>query len=161
MITSISSLGSLVPVVVLSIALCAPAVASNGDPTTPLFGSHPPTYPKVPFGNKPCESLNAEELRSIGASTNTPTKPDRAPANLPFDNVCTYSGFSVGYMTEIDYTSNMHGNRSTSRTAPTNLPGAFYDRQGGLWFTKNGYYVTLEHSHELSEKAAHIIVGKL
>ncbi len=160
MTTSASSFGSLARSVVLAVAFCAPALASGGDPTTPLFGSHPPVY-KVPFGNKPCDSLSAEELRSIGASTNPPGKPDRAPANLPFDNICTYSGFSVGYMSEIDYTSNLNGNHSTSRTAPADLPGAFYDRQGGLWFTKNGYYVTLEHSHELSEKAAHIIVGKL
>ena len=161
MTTSISSFKSLVRSIVLATALCAPALASDSNPTTPLFGSHPPANPKVPFGNKPCESLNAEELRSIGASTTAPIRPDRAPATLPFDNLCFYGGFSVGYMTEIDYTSNMRGNRSASRMAPTDLPGAFYDRQGGLWFTKNGYYVTLEQSHVLSEKAAHIIVGKL
>jgi streptogramin lyase len=61
----------------------------------------------------------------------------------------------------IDYRTNMDANRSSSRSAPADLPGAVYDRQGGLWFTNNGYYVVLSHSHQLSEQAARIIVGKL
>ena len=134
--------------VVLATALCASALAYSGEP-------------KVPFGNKPCQSLSANEERSLGLAADTMGKLDRAPANLPFDNICTYRELRVGYMTEIDYKANMDGNRSSLRTAPADLPGAFYDRQGGLWFTKNGYYVVLSHSQKLSEQAARIIVGKL
>jgi hypothetical protein len=156
-----SRFGSLGRSVVLATALSASALAYSDEPATSPFGPHPPTYPKVPFGNKPCQSLSANEERSLGLAADTLGKPDRAPGNLPFDNICTYRELQVGYMTGIDYRTNMDANRSSSRTAPADLPGAFYDRQGGLWFTKNGYYVVLSHSHQLSEHAARIIVGKL
>jgi hypothetical protein len=161
MTISRSRFGPLGRSVVLATALCASALAYSGEPATSLFGPHSPSFPKVPFGNKPCQSLSANEERSLGLAADTLGKSDRAPANLPFDNICTYRELQVGYMTEIDYRTNMEGNRSSSRTAPADLPGAFYDRQGGLWFAKNGYYVVLSHSHQLSEPAARIIVGKL
>ena len=147
--------------VILATALCASALTYSGEPATSLYGPHPPSYPKVPFENKPCQSLSANEERALGLAADTPGKPDRAPATLPIDNICTYRELQVGYMTEIDYRTNSNANRSSSRTAPADLPGAFYDRQGGLWFTKNGYYVVLSHSLKLSEQAARIIVGKL
>jgi len=42
----------------------------------------------------------------------------------------------VGYMTQMDYTSNKESKQSKSKQAPTDLPGAFYDKQGGLWLSQ-------------------------
>jgi hypothetical protein len=39
--------------------------------------------------------------------------------------------------------------------------GAFYDKQGGLWFTKNGYNVVVAGGSTYVEKTARIIAGKL
>jgi hypothetical protein len=111
--------------------------------------------------------LSAEELKQIeqkglGYARPSSGKPDRAPATLPFENVCSYEGYiQVGYMTQIDFQTNRDGNRSTSHTAPNDLPQAFYDKQGGLWFEKNGYYVVVSGKSALREAAARIIVGKL
>jgi hypothetical protein len=125
------------------------------------FGNKEPTRPKVPFGNQPCQSLSVADLQSLKMSSSPPGKPDRAPATLPFDNLCFYGRMHLGYMTQIDYDSNKEGNRSSSYTAPADLPGAFYDKQGGLWFTKNGYYVVVSGSHDVDEKLARAIAAKL
>lgn len=122
---------------------------------------------KVPFGNAPCKSLTQEEQQSLeqkalGYARPTPGKPDRAPATLPFDNVCFYSSYvNVGYMTQADYETNSTANRSASQTAPGDLPRAFYDNQAGLWFATNGYYVTVKGSKQLREEAARVIAAKL
>jgi hypothetical protein len=160
----------------LTLAACQDSTPSASNPAqsasaSPVNASLPrqsgPTPPKVPFGNRPCQSLSQIEQKQIeqqalGYSEPVPGKPDRAPATLPFDNVCFYRGHvNVGYMTKIDYDTNNGGNRSTSRTAPSDLPQAFYDKQGGLWFTKNGYYVVVSGSHKLLEQVARIIAAKL
>jgi hypothetical protein len=125
------------------------------------------TLAKVPFGNVPCKSLTQEEQQSLeqkalGYARPTPGKPDRAPATLPFDNVCFYSSYvNVGYMTQADYETNSTANRSASQTAPGDLPRAFYDNQAGLWFATNGYYVTVKGSKKLREEAARVIAAKL
>jgi hypothetical protein len=123
-----------------------------------------PTVPKVPFNNQPCQSLSAADLNGLGLG-NDKAKPDRAPATLPVDNFCTYTSNSqdaqVSYMTEGDYRMNDDANRSTSRVAPSDLPGAFYDAQGGLWFAKDGYYVVIAGRNTYKEHVAHIVVGKL
>lgn len=130
-------------------------------------GQNAPTPPKVPFGNTPCKSLSQDEQKDLeqkglGYSRPVAGKPDRAPATLPFDNTCSYGGHvNVGYMTKADYDTNQNGNRSSSSTAPSDLPGSFYDRQGGLWFAKNGYYAVISGSHKLTEQAARVIVAKL
>jgi hypothetical protein len=64
-------------------------------------------------------------------------------------------------MTKGDYDLNSHGNRSTTRQAPTDLPGAFYDDQGGLWIAKNGYYVVVSGRQAFREPVARLIAGKL
>jgi hypothetical protein len=125
-----------------------------------------PAPPKVPFGNRPCESLSAADETGLKLSTPVTAKPDRAPATLAIDNMCTYThGGSrlaqVGYMTQMDYRTNSEGNRSTSRQAPIDLPGAFYDKQGGLWLSKNGYYVVVSGKSDLREPVARIIAKKL
>ena len=135
-------------------------------PSSP--GQNAPTPPKVPFGNAPCKSLSQDEQeedleqKALGYARPAPGKADRAPATLPFDNTCSYGGHvNVGYMTKADYETNQNGNRSSSHTAPSDLPGAFYDRQGGLWFAKNGYYAVISGSSKLVEQAARLIVAKL
>jgi hypothetical protein len=127
----------------------------------------PPTVPKVPFGNQPCQSLTAADGQALGM-TKMVGKADRAPATLPIDNFCTYLqgdganvGTEIGYVTDIDYQTNRDGNRSTSHQAPADLPGAFYDRQGGLWFAKNGYDVVVSGANKFKEPAAHLVAAKL
>ncbi len=93
-------------------------------------------------------------------------KADRAQATLPFDNVCNYLRggnryAQVGYQTKGDYDMNNSGNRSTEHQAPGDLPGAFYDRQGGLWLARNGYYVVVAGQRNLKEPVARVIAGKL
>ena len=125
------------------------------------------TVPKVPFGNQPCQSLTAGEGQTLGM-TKIVAKADRAPATLPIDNFCTYLqgdganvGAQIGYVTDIDYKTNHDGNQSTSHHAPTDLPGAFYDKQGGLWFTKDGYDVVVSGASKYREPVAHLLVAKL
>lgn len=126
----------------------------------------PSNLPKVPFGNQPCQSLSQAEQQTLeqkawGHVELVSGKADRAPAGLPFDNICTYHEFGVSYMTQGDYKFNRDGNHSTEHPDPTDLPGAFYDRQGGLWFARNGYYVRIAGSSKLDESAAHVIAAKL
>ena len=125
-----------------------------------------PTPPKVPFGNNPCGSLSAADQAQLKLTTPVDAKPDRAPATLAANNMCTYTHggtrlAQVGYMTQMDYTTNSDGNRSKSKQAPADLPGAFYDKQGGLWLSKNGYYVVVSGKSELREPVARIIAKKL
>jgi hypothetical protein len=122
--------------------------------------------PKVPFGNQPCQSLSAADQATLQFPGTLTGRPDRAPATLPYDNVCTWDHggtryVQIGYQAKIDYDANRGGNQSTSHQAPTDLPGAFYDRQGGLWFTKNGYFVVVSGKSKLREPVAKILAAKL
>ncbi len=125
-----------------------------------------PTLPKVPFGNQPCQSLSSADQAALKMTGPVVAKPDRAPATLPFDNMCTYVHggtryAQVGYQVKADYDLNSSGNRSTDHQAPGDLPGAFYDKQAGLWFVKNGYYVVVSGRSELREPVARVIAAKL
>lgn len=127
---------------------------------------HGQTPPKVPFNNQPCQSLAAADQATLKMDGPLKTTPFRAPATLMFDNVCSYYHggtrvSQIGYMTKADYDGNKSGNRSTTRQAPTDLPGAFYDAQGGLWIAKNGYYVVVSGKQAFREPAARLIAGKL
>lgn len=122
--------------------------------------------PKVPFAHQPCQSLSQDEqkqieMQALGYATPVAGKPDRAPATLPFDNVCIYHDFSVGYMSQDDYQVNHDSNRSTEHADPRDLPDAFYGKQDGLWFRKNGYYVNVEGRGRLQEPVAKAIAAKL
>jgi hypothetical protein len=135
-------------------------------PLSGLGQSKGPKVPKVPFGNKPCESLSPADRASLKMPETVQGKPDRAPATLTIDNVCTYSNSGsqhaqIGYQTKVDYDANSTGNRSKTRQAPADLAGAFYDGQGGLWFTKNGYYVVVSGRSALREPVARLLAGKL
>jgi hypothetical protein len=156
----------------LALASCghsaAPPQAESPAPAESLAalmgGQHQLTLPKVPFGNAPCQTLSADDQKALGATQPGAGKPDRAPAGLPFDNVCMYYpalGVTVGYQAKVDYDMNHDSNRSTDRQAPAGLPGAFYDRQGGLWLAKDGYYVVLNGSQALIEKASPVVAAKL
>jgi hypothetical protein len=125
-----------------------------------------PTPPKVPFNNQPCQSLAAADQVTLKMNGPLKATPGRAPGNLTFDNVCSYDHggtrvSQIGYMTKGDYDLNGPGNRSTTRQAPTDLPGAFYDDQGGLWIAKNGYYVVVSGRQAFREPVARLIAGKL
>jgi hypothetical protein len=56
---------------------------------------------------------------------------------------------------------NRDGNRSTEHAAPADLPDAFYAKQSGLWFKKNGYCVNVEGDSRLLEPVARAIAAKL
>jgi len=134
--------------------------------STGLNGQRPPALPKVPFGHRPCRSLSSGDQAAVEMAGPVVAKPDRAPATLPFDNVCTYlrgetRHAQVGYRTKADYDLNKKGNRSTDHQAPGNLPGAFYDKQAGLWFAKNGYYVVVSGRSDLKQPVARVIAAKL
>jgi len=122
--------------------------------------------PKVPFGNQPCQSLSAADQATLGFPGTLTGRPDRAPANTPHDNVCTWDHggsryVQIGYQAKIDYDANRSGNQSDKHQAPADLPGAFYDRQGGLWFAKNGYFVVVSGKSKFREPVAKILVAKL
>jgi hypothetical protein len=143
--------------VATALELAAPSIVGNAGQ---------PTLPKVPFGNKPCQSLTSSDEATLKVSGPLDRRADRAPATLPYDSFCSYTHggtlvTQVGYQTKLDYDANSSGNRSTTRKAPADLPGAFYDRQGGLWFTKNGYYVVIAGRSAFREPVARIVAGKL
>ena len=125
-----------------------------------------PEPPKVPFANQPCQSLSSNDQAALKMFTPVHANASRAPGTLTFDNVCDYihggtRQVQIGYMTKGDYDLNSHGNRSTEKQAPGDLPGGFYDAQGGLWFAKNGYYVVVAGKGALREPVARVISGKL
>jgi hypothetical protein len=104
-------------------------------PFSGLGQSNGPIVPKVPFSNKPCESLAPADRVSLKMPETVQGKPDRAPATLPIENVCTYSNSGsqysqIGYHTKVDYDANSTGNRSKTRQAPADLRGAFYGTCG-------------------------------
>jgi hypothetical protein len=145
-----------VSLLILTGALCTVGDARSGELTPP----------KVPFGNHPCQSLSSADQATLKFPNGMTTAPDRAPATLPFDNVCTWfhggtQYVQIGFQTQGDYDANSTGNRSKSRQAPADLPGAFYDGQGGLWLAKNGYYVVVSGKSALREPAARLVLAKL
>ena len=159
------------PAILLGLALLgcgktdkAPAPAA---PAPNVLGAPKgPALPKVPFGNQPCQSLTAADEQSLGMENTVRAMSDRAPATLPYDNMCSYTNggsldAQVSYMVQIDYETNHNDNHSSSRPDPTDLPGAFYDKQGGLWFMKNGYFVVIAGESRYKEKVAHVIEPKL
>jgi hypothetical protein len=124
------------------------------------------TQPKVPFNNDPCQALTATDQATLKIQGPIQATPDKAPANLKSDNICAYTHggtrvSQIGFMTKADYDANNNGNRSKTHQAPADLPGAFYDGQGGLWIAKNGYYVVLAGKSALREPIAKLLAGKL
>jgi hypothetical protein len=122
--------------------------------------------PKVPFNNDPCQALTASDQATLKIAGPIEATPDKAPSNLKSDNICNYSRggtrvSQIGFMTKADYDANSNGNRSKTHQAPADLPGAFYDGQGGLWIAKNGYYVVLAGKSALREPIATLLAGKL
>ncbi len=132
----------------------------------PSVQAKEPEQPKVPFENQPCQSLSPDEQAKIKMNPPVHSTPSRAPATLKSDNVCDYvhggtRQAQVGYMTKADYDLNSSDNRSSEKQGPADLPGGFYDKQGGLWFAKNGYYVVVAGKRELREPVARLIAAKL
>ena len=149
---------SMVPLVACAV-LSAFSINGSGQ-------SNRPTTPKVPFGNQPCASLSAADRAMLKMPATITAKPDRAPATLPIDNVCTYESggtryAQIGFQVKIDYDANSTGNRSKTRQAPADLPGSFYDAQGGLWLSKNGYYVVVSGRSAFREPVARVVAAKL
>ncbi len=122
--------------------------------------------PKVPFNNDPCQALTAADQATLKIDGPIHATAGRAPGNLKSDNICDYTHggtrvSQIGFMTKVDYDANSNGNRSKTHQAPADLPGAFYDGQGGLWIAKNGYYVVLAGKSALREPIARLLAGKL
>ncbi len=124
------------------------------------------TQPKVPFKNDPCQALTAADQATLKIQGPIEATPDKAPSNLASANICNYTHggtrvSQIGFMSKADYDANSNGNRSKTHQAPADLPGAFYDGQGGLWIAKNGYYVVLAGKSALREPIAKLLAGKL
>lgn len=132
------------------------ATASSGTDATP-------DTPKVPYANQPCRTFSTSELKKLGFAANKPFQPGRDPDRLPFDNSCDFGDMSVEYTSRKEYQDQKDMLRSSRRTPPADLPDAFYDTLGNLWFSKNGYYVVIPNtiSEAGKEKVARAIAAKL
>lgn len=121
--------------------------------------------PKVPFGNRPCQSLTTDEIKNLGIAKPAPAKPEpgHEPNDLTFDNTCDFGYQTLVYTTESNYEAQRNELRNPRHNAPADLPNAFYDVLGNLWFEKKGYYVTVPNnaSDSVKEKMARMIIAKL
>lgn len=122
-----------------------------------------PDLPKVPFENQPCRSFSTNEMKKLGFAVTRPFESGRDPDRLAFDNTCDFGNVSVVYTSRNDYQNQKDILRSSRRTPPADLPDAFYDTLGNLWFAKKGYYVTIPNtvSEADKEKVARAIAAKL
>lgn len=121
--------------------------------------------PKVPFGKQPCRSLTPDESRNLGITKPPPAKPEpgREPDGLGFDNTCDFGYQSLVYTTESSYEAQKNQLRNPRHNVPADLPNAFYDVLGNLWFAEKGYYVTVPNNaaDSVKEKMARVIAAKL
>lgn len=125
--------------------------------------------PKVPFGNRPCQSLSQDEQKNLGFNMPVVATASRSPDGLPYDNTCSYESsyksgaLSIEYGTRKDYEYQRDNLRKASHAPPANIPGSFYDVLGNLWFAKDGYYVVVTNvSQPVSiEKVTAVIAAKL
>jgi len=135
--------------------------ASAGESQT---GASPDT-PKVPFGKQPCRSLTPDELNNLGITKPAPAKPEpgHEPDDLAFDNTCDFGYQTLVYTTESNYEAQRNELRNPRHNAPADLPNAFYDVLGNLWFAEKGYYVTVPNNaaDSVKEKMARMVAAKL
>lgn len=160
--------GTLTLMALSALALAACGHAGNtGTPSVsgPAIGAAESSSdgPKVPFGKQPCQSLTAGELKSAGIAKPKPAKPGREPEKLAFDNTCDFGYLTVIYTTRSDYENQKKTLRSQRQNAPADVPGAFYDVLGNLWFAKDGYYVGIPNTVADADKVkvARAILAKL
>lgn len=171
-----SSRSQIVTIVVALVLLALAACTQSGSPNQSASSNLAPAdaadgqgassdLPKVPFGNQPCRSLSADEQKTLGIAKPPPAKPSpgREPDGLAFDNTCDFGYQTLVYTTRSDYEYQRNNLRNPRHQAPGDLPGAFYDVLGNLWFTEKGYYVTLPNNaaDEVRVKMARAITAKL
>jgi hypothetical protein len=153
------------------------ACTHSGSPTTNAASADSPQanasadtdaasdLPKVPFGNQPCRSLSADELKDLGIAKPVPAKPEpgREPDGLAFENTCDFGYQTLVYTTRSNYEDQKSNLRNPRHNAPADLPDAFYDTLGNLWFAKKGYYVGIPNNtaDAVKEKMARVIAAKL
>jgi hypothetical protein len=121
--------------------------------------------PKVPFGNQPCRSLTTDEIKTLGIAKPAPARPEpgREPDGLAYDNTCDFGYQTLVYTTRSSYQEQKNDLRNPRRNAPADLPDAFYDVLGNLWFAEKGYYVGVPNNaaDSVKERMAHMIAAKL
>lgn len=123
--------------------------------------------PKVPFNQQPCQSLSDADMATLHSAMPVRTVPYKETSDsLTYDNACRwYNGGTeqtlVAYMTQEDYDGTSQTMKSIENIAPTDIPGAFYDKQGYFWFAKNGYYVEIGSGSRPREAVARLLAGKL
>lgn len=152
-----------------SLLLVLAACTHSGAPgTTSASESQADTAsdtPKVPFGSQPCRSLTPNEIRDLGVAKPEPAKPvpGREPDGLAFDNTCDFGYQTLVYTTESSYEAQKNELRNPRHNAPADLPNAFYDVLGNLWFAEKGYYVTVPNNaaDSVKEKMARMVAAKL
>jgi hypothetical protein len=150
-----------------------PAGSSSDASTVAQIGGASSDLPKVPFGNRPCQSLTADEIKTLGIAKPAPAKPVPGRQNTPgpdghpeepaFDNTCDFGYQTLVYTTRYDYEYQRNNLRSPRHDAPAGLSGAFYDVLGNLWFAEKGYYVAIPNNaaDAVKEKMARVIAAKL
>jgi hypothetical protein len=136
-----------------ALAGCSPSRDAETSPASGAsvagqVGESQSAAPRVPFGGQPCRSLSTADLKRIGFATPGPPKPGRSPDDLALDNVCEFGELSIEFTTQKDYVYQRDKLRSHRQTAPADLPGAFYDVLGNLWFAKKGYSIVIANTVE-------------
>lgn len=151
----------------LALAACTQQGSSNSPtasqiPATETYGTRSDS-PKVPFENQPCQTFSAGEMKQLGFAVSKPAKPGRDPDRLAFDNTCDFDNLTIEYTSQSSYTYQQDHLRKSGHHPPGDLPNAFYDVLGNLWFAEKGYYVVIPNtvSDADKEKVAHAIATKL
>jgi hypothetical protein len=119
--------------------------------------------PKVPFGGQPCRSFSTDEMKKLGFTVSKPFEAGRDPDRLAFDNTCDFGDLLIEYTSQGNYKDQKDTLRSPRHPPPADLPDAFYDVLGNLWFAEKGYYVVIPNnvSDADKEKVARAIAAKL
>jgi hypothetical protein len=109
--------------------------------------------------------LAPDEIKNLGIAKPPPAKPTpgREPDELGFDNRCDFGYQFLVYTTRSNYDYQRDNLRNARHDAPVDLPGAFYDVLGNLWFAEKGYYVTVPNNtaDAVKEKMARMAAAKL
>lgn len=156
-------------IVTFTLAACSHSlgtnIASADDTLATTGGTAGSEEPKVPFGKQPCRSLTSDEIKNLGIAKPAPAKPEpgHEPDDLAFDNTCDFGYQTLAYTTESNYEAQRNELRNPRHNAPADLPNAFYDVLGNLWFAEKGYYVTVPNNaaDSVKEKMARMVAAKL
>lgn len=147
----------------LVLAACTQSGTQNTTAVGESQTGTPSDIPRVPFGNQPCRTFSTDEMKKLGFTVPKPFEPGRDPDRLAFDNTCDFGYLTIEYTSQGNYKDQKDNLRNSGRHPPADVPDAFYDVLGNLWFAEKGYYVVIPNnvSDAEKEKVAHAIAAKL